>query len=83
MTWFTGDSPYSICRQLVSELYGPIYRGIFSDIFPLLPASNFPTMVGPAKITWPLKKAHNVSYLSALASISALTAAQKNQPTKN
>jgi hypothetical protein len=27
ITWFTGESPQNICRQLVPELHGPVYKG--------------------------------------------------------
>jgi hypothetical protein len=35
---------------LVPELDGPIYKGVFSDICPLLSDSNFPVMIDPAQI---------------------------------
>jgi hypothetical protein len=34
-------------------LDGPIYKGIFPDIRPLLPVPNFPIMIDPAQIVWP------------------------------
>jgi hypothetical protein len=37
---------------MIPELYGPIYKGIFSDISLLFPASNFPSMIDSAQIAW-------------------------------
>jgi hypothetical protein len=67
---------------LVPELYGPIYKGIFSEICLLLSTSNFPVMIDPAQIAWllqpvtyglpcpfsrvGLEECKNASYLSAL-----------------
>jgi hypothetical protein len=55
ITWFSGESPYSICRQLVPELYGPVYRGMFSDICPFHCAPNIPVMIDLVEITRPLQ----------------------------
>jgi hypothetical protein len=41
---------------LVPELYSPIYKGVFSDICPLLSAPNFLAMITPAQIAWYTKK---------------------------
>jgi hypothetical protein len=40
---------------MVPELYGPIYKGVFSDICPLLSTPDFLVMIAPAKIAWPLQ----------------------------
>jgi hypothetical protein len=40
---------------LVLELYGPIYKGIFSDNCLLFSASNFPIMIDSAQIAWLLQ----------------------------
>jgi hypothetical protein len=37
---------------LVPELYGPIYKGVFPDICPLLSAPNFLDMITLALVTW-------------------------------
>jgi hypothetical protein len=54
INWFTGESPQGYCRYLVPELYGPIYRGILPVICPLLSAPNFPIIIDPTHIAWPL-----------------------------
>jgi hypothetical protein len=56
ITWFREESPYIICRQLVPELCGPIYKEIFFDISPLLSAPNFPIMIDPGFIGGKQKK---------------------------
>jgi hypothetical protein len=35
---------------MVPELYGPIYKGVFSDICPLLSTPDFLVMIAPAQI---------------------------------
>jgi len=38
--WFTRQSPWRLCRQLVPQFDCPIYRGVFTDIFSLLLLSS-------------------------------------------
>jgi len=48
--WFTRESCYRPCRQLVPEFDCPIYKGIFPDIFSLFPNPYFPILIIPAKV---------------------------------
>jgi hypothetical protein len=41
-------------QVLVPQLYGPIYKGIFSDICFLFFASNFTMMIDSTQVAWPL-----------------------------
>jgi hypothetical protein len=52
--WFARESHKRLCRYIVPQFYGPIYKGIFPDICSLFPAPNFPIVVIPAQITWSL-----------------------------
>jgi hypothetical protein len=37
------------------KLYGPIYKGVFPEISPLLSAPNFLEKITPAQVTWCLQ----------------------------
>jgi hypothetical protein len=51
IAWFTGESLKHL-QVIGSELYGPIYTGVFSDICPLFSTPNFLAMITPAQIAW-------------------------------
>jgi hypothetical protein len=40
---------------MASQLYGPIYKGVFSDISPLLSTPDFLVTIAPAQIAWALQ----------------------------
>jgi len=50
--FFTEESRYYLCRQLVQQFHCPIDRAVFTDICVLFPGTNFTTVIIPAQEAW-------------------------------
>ena len=55
--WFTGESRWHLCSQLIPWFDFRIYKGVFTDACSLFPIPNFTIMIIPAKVAcslWPV-----------------------------